>query len=168
MKEYFTEGIILEREDAGEQDSRITLYTQTLGKVSAKATSARKITSKLSAHLEPLTVVHARLIKKNKFQIADVVRIRRLSESYLPIIRLLHMIVPEGEPDHVLWEYLQNKNVTLRGALMVLGFDPEGAECIVCGKTAELAFSPDNMGYICRSCIPRKNVSLARVSLFLL
>ena len=45
MLEIATEAIVLDKEDLGEYDSRVFLYTKEFGKVGAKATSLRKITS---------------------------------------------------------------------------------------------------------------------------
>ena len=64
MLELVTEAIVLDKEDVGEQDSRVFLYTKDFGKIGAKATSLRKITSKLAAHLEPLNYATVRLVSR--------------------------------------------------------------------------------------------------------
>ena len=57
-----------------EIDAQIVLYTRDFGKVLAKAKSARKMTSKLNGHLQPLNFINARLIEKTpvgRFQVVD-------------------------------------------------------------------------------------------------
>lgn len=54
---YKTEGIVLKRWDYKEHDRMLRLLTRDHGKLTTRAISARKITSKLAGHLEPF--VHA-------------------------------------------------------------------------------------------------------------
>jgi len=89
LSEFFTEAIVLDREELGEFDSRIFLYTKILGKVAARAQSARKITSKLSAHIEPLNLVNARLVYGKNFQLVDALRFQKLGKDFLKILRFV-------------------------------------------------------------------------------
>ncbi len=50
--------IVLKRRDAGDYDRLITFYTDDLGKIEARATSVRKIQSKLGPHLEPFFYIN--------------------------------------------------------------------------------------------------------------
>lgn len=50
---YKTEGVILKRWDYKEQDRMVRVLTKDRGKITTRAIGARKITSKLSGHLEP-------------------------------------------------------------------------------------------------------------------
>jgi DNA repair protein RecO (recombination protein O) len=56
MRNFCTEGIILKRQNRGENDHYITLFSPLLGKISACAKGARKISSSFSGHLEPLNI----------------------------------------------------------------------------------------------------------------
>lgn len=56
MRNFCTEGIILKRQNRGEHDHYITFFSPLLGKISACAKGARKITSSFSGHLEPLNI----------------------------------------------------------------------------------------------------------------
>lgn len=47
-----TKGVILRREDFGEADKILTIYTKDLGKIRPKARGVRKSTAKLAGHLE--------------------------------------------------------------------------------------------------------------------
>jgi len=50
---YKTEGIVLKRWDYKEQDRMLRILTKDFGKITTRAISARKLSSKLAGHLEP-------------------------------------------------------------------------------------------------------------------
>lgn len=54
MKAYTVEGIIIKRKNIGEADRIITVLTKDHGKIQIKASGVRKISSRRSAHIEPL------------------------------------------------------------------------------------------------------------------
>jgi len=54
-RSYHCEGLTLKKSTLGEADLLITLFTREQGKVRAVARGARRSTSKLVGHLEPLT-----------------------------------------------------------------------------------------------------------------
>lgn len=54
---YKTDGIILSRTPHRDNDKLVRIFTREYGKLTARAISARKISSKLSGHLEPF--IHA-------------------------------------------------------------------------------------------------------------
>ncbi|PIR89625.1 MAG: hypothetical protein COU07_01910 [Candidatus Harrisonbacteria bacterium CG10_big_fil_rev_8_21_14_0_10_40_38] len=154
MREHFTEAIVLNREPSFEQDLRVLLYTRALGKISAKITSGRRITSKLSPHLDILNIAKIRLAEGGGFQIADALKIGSLPltpESF----RTIHVIeesVIFSEPDFRLWSALRHGGNTLRKALAVLGFDPSLASCIRCGYARPRYFSVWASDYTCSWC----------------
>jgi recombinational DNA repair protein (RecF pathway) len=155
MREYFTEAIILDREESGEQDSRVILYTPGFGKIIAHATSTRKITSKLSPHLEPLNVVQIRLIKKKRFQIGDVLRMHAFSKESFRTFQFLTQVLPLEYPDQELWEFLKKGNYEMNAVLTALGFDPRGAVCSQCNSASIISFSLEDAAYFCATCFPR-------------
>src|SRR3989338_10081061 len=53
---YKTQGIILRREQYGENDSRVFVYTRNFGKLDLGARGTQKLLSKLAAHIEPLNL----------------------------------------------------------------------------------------------------------------
>ena len=110
MEEYFTEALVLDKEPIGESDSLISLYTKELGKITARAISIRKITSKLSSHLEPLNFVDARLVHKNRFQVVDALKTGRLNSKAIGTLHLIKDLSGEGEPDRDLWNLLKKGN----------------------------------------------------------
>ena len=69
MATYYTEGIILKRQNVRESDKIVTIYTKDYGKIQALAKGSRKIKSKLAGSLEPffytrLMLAHGRNIDK--------------------------------------------------------------------------------------------------------
>src|SRR3989344_7862372 len=127
MREYFTEAVVLYKEPLYEIDERVFLYTKDLGKVVAKVTSGRRITSKLSPHLEPLNLVKVRLVYKNSFQVADVLKFGKLSHNNFNLLRLVKNSVINESPDQELWEFLYNSEDSSIKALTILGFNPSFA-----------------------------------------
>lgn len=52
---YQSSGIILKIRDLREKDKLVVIYTSDFGKIQAKAIGAKKISSKMAGHLEPIT-----------------------------------------------------------------------------------------------------------------
>lgn len=64
---YLTRAIILNRFDFRENDSRVVLYSVESGRIDLVARGAKKITSKLSSHLEPLNLVSIMAARGKQF-----------------------------------------------------------------------------------------------------
>ena len=62
-KIYKTEAIVLKHADWGEADRILTLYTSKIGKMRAVVKGARKTTSRLGGHVEPLTHCSMMLVR---------------------------------------------------------------------------------------------------------
>ncbi|OHB05227.1 MAG: DNA repair protein RecO [Candidatus Zambryskibacteria bacterium RIFCSPLOWO2_01_FULL_45_43] len=170
MIEVISEAIVLDKEDLGEYDSRVFLYTKDFGKVAARATSLRKITSKMSSHLEPLGYVMARLVSSRDnldgpMQLADALSVDYPKKELeiagirqaLRVADCLSHSIPAGVPDKDLWDFLYaiavgGEPATLLKALKFLGFDPQFSSCELCARTAPEYFSPKNNFFICRTC----------------
>ena len=167
MIESFIEAIVLDRREAGEYDTLVDLYTRERGKITARAKSARKITSKLSPYLEPLNLIQARVLEggenpagRASFQIVDALGAERfpLTPQNLRLAALVNQLTFELDPDQRLFHVLRESFAGREGAagryqgvLAVLGYDPTHAECRTCGKAPEL-FSPADMAFYCASC----------------
>ena len=82
MYDFFSKALILDREPLGETDSYIHLLTAEYGKLSAKAKSLRKITSKLSSHLEPNSISLIRFVGKKGLHIADALKLHKKNYSW--------------------------------------------------------------------------------------
>ncbi|MBI3046339.1 MAG: DNA repair protein RecO [Candidatus Harrisonbacteria bacterium] len=172
MFEIITEAIVLDKEDLGESDSRVFLYTKDLGKVAAKATSLRKITSKLAAHLEPFNWVTARLVSRSdfadsrNFQLAEALLIDNAGDlksnpanlrQAIEAVNLIRKSIPESAPDENLWQVLQNirsqKTIySIQEILKILGLDLEFAGCELCRKPGPEYFYPRGNFFTCRTC----------------
>lgn len=153
MKEYSTEAIVLAKEPSNGADLRISLFTEALGKVYAKVTSGRKITSKLAPHLEPLNIVHVRLVQKGGLVVTDALKIGALPPESIKALDLLDNVLMPQSRDYRLWFKVKD-GAPVRELLGLLGFDPSFAACITCGSGYPDYFhSPDSV-YICRSCVP--------------
>ena len=164
MLEYKTEAVVLDKEEMGEYDSRVFFYTKELGKVSAKATSARKITSKLSAHLEPLNLIKLRLVHKNNFMITDALVIDnftnwRQSANLGQVLEMLNFVKEmtfEGQDDYQLWTTLKSvlysSTISYISLLKVFGFDPQFALCESCQNKPNYFFAKDFIFY-CKNCL---------------
>ncbi len=173
--EAVTEAIVLDKEDSGEADSRIFLYTKDFGKVIAKATGIRKIVSKLASHLEPLDYLNVRLVSKadnisegRGLQITDALLIESKKghnsgneENFRNALKTSYFIsraVPNGAPDNDLWNFLHKIRIegvksSIQETLEFLGFGASFASCELCSKSAPEYFYSKNNMFVCQSCM---------------
>lgn len=174
MVEYSTEAVVLHKEPIGESDVLVSLYTPAYGKIVARAKSARKITSKLAAALEPANIISARILVHSTYQIVDAVSLNRGTawraspeslRALLMFLRAVHDIVPEGETFPYVWEStyslfegdprsLSSLYVRL---LQSAGFDTTRARCEGCHVSKPDYFIAREILFVCRDCC-RKNV----------
>lgn len=161
MREWVTEAVVVDKEPAGEADARVALYTERFGMVMARATSARKITSKLAAHLEPARRIVARLVERRNsgnggfvFHVTDAVTVSRLPLTR-DHLRLLQALVPRGEVDPGLYGLVVSGAASVHAFLAAFGFDPRFASCETCGGRPPASFLPDTGRYLCAACAAR-------------
>ncbi len=162
MIEYLTNALVLEAEDSGEFDKIIYLYSKDLGKVRAKAKSARKITSKLAGHLQPLNFVKIRLVEKNGLQITDALVLDRvkISEVALAVLDFIKEMTYEFQRDKNLWLLIKktfqdlknNKKISYKPLLKGLGFAFDFSCCHVCGAKSVAYFSKSEQVFLCDKC----------------
>ncbi|MEK7521148.1 MAG: DNA repair protein RecO [Patescibacteria group bacterium] len=180
MREYCVEALVLGREDFGEADSIVELYTAEFGKISAKIKSAKKITSKLSGHLEPFGLAAVRLVSRKNdagdgrsFQIADALRAdnfpfwRKSPDDLRLGLQILHFIrgfVWENQPDPDLWNFLRvsfsrapdvssGEGEYNRRILDILGMGGNSAPCRLCEGEAADCFAFQSNVFLCRACL---------------
>ncbi|MBI4094720.1 MAG: recombination protein O N-terminal domain-containing protein [Candidatus Liptonbacteria bacterium] len=156
MLEYVDDALVLDKEPNGDLDVRVSLFTRRYGKLVAKAKSARKITSKLSSHLEPGNLVSVRLVEKNGLQAVDALKVGAARISP-PDLYLLHSLIAEHEPDGNLWAAVSERAFSWSEVLKVLGWDPQGARCEACGAAEPKAFHVATQRFACRECAARIN-----------
>jgi len=156
MQEYVTDAIVLRKDPQGDLDGRYTLFTKRFGKIRAKAKSSRKITSKLAPHLEPGMMAKIRFIETKGMQLIDALKSGSVA---LPLgdLHFLSQLLPDAEPEPALWELLNGgmdgdeSRWSWVKALAILGWDPEGAECIDCGARRPSYFYITRQEFYCRT-----------------
>jgi recombinational DNA repair protein (RecF pathway) len=178
MLEIVTDALVLDLEPSGEYNSRVFLYTEKLGGVVARATSLRKITSKMAAHLEPLTFSRVRLIQRSEdsgFQLGDALSYdearawRSSPEALREGLKLLSIFKESGfagdaDPAswNALWEIFSRPPMEPfsrygQKILNILGYDYARALCGLCGAARPKIFSLKNLVFYCESCINAHN-----------
>lgn len=169
MREFYTNALVLGRKDINDYDAIIHLYTEKFGKIRAKAKSIRKITSKLSAHFQPLVFVKTRVILSglsNGFIILDGIlddftyvykTTKRI--DLLPIIDFFNDYSFDLQKDRRMWHFFRkifsgnydNKEVSYI-LLALLGIYGRGVGCIVCGSGDLNSFHKEHEGFLCKKC----------------
>jgi DNA repair protein RecO len=160
MLEYVTEAIVLDKTDLKEQDSKVFLFTKDFGRVTAKITSGRKITSKLAAHTEPLNLAMVRIVDKNSPQLIDALASKKavFNKTIFKIFSLVKEISPESQPEPDLWNLLldlvnrEAGEKDFNEVLKILGFDPRHAKCNNCLKGSPDFFSIRDLAFYCKNC----------------
>lgn len=156
MYEWCIDGIVIDREDAGEADARLTLYTKEFGRISARAKSIRKITSKLSAHLGVGDLSKIRLVGKSEdarhLQLVDALRLKKLNFSG-EVLSFLRDITFDGEADERLWNTLKKGEGDTHTILEVLGLNPALAWCTHCMHRPVSYFLTASHSFACHGCI---------------
>ena len=178
---YNTEAVILRTMPLGEADRLLTLFTPTLGKLTATARGVRKPTSKLGGHLDSLTRSSLTLARgrtldtitgadtleafipmrsnleriSQAFYLAELVDAMNPAEAPNPpaYALLLEGLTALGSQDdlEVLMRYLELR------LLACTGFLPELHHCVECHSTltpGEHLFSPQAGGVLCPGCRP--------------
>ena len=66
MRSLGVDAIILKRRNLGEFDQNITLFSPVLGKIQASARGARRVSSSMAGHLEPLNICRLELHRSGR------------------------------------------------------------------------------------------------------
>ena len=159
---YQSLGIILKTRDLREKDKLVIIYTSDFGKIQAKAIGAKKISSKMAGHLEPITESSLAFAKgKNLDTIINATAINNFSEikkklelqaSAYYILELVDEFTEFLNPDEKIYNLLKKTlekiNLIRQNSyslkiflrffeikfLKYLGFQPELNCCAVCQK----------------------------------
>ena len=178
---YRANGLVLKKSPLGESDLIVTFYTPDGGKISAVANGARRSTSKLVGHLEPLTLTKLSLSRGRNLDIITQAQIvngfASLKSDLTAVTKGLYtieLVDGFGSEDHpnqslygltldILSAISQNprSDLILRffelHLLSASGLMPELYKCVECRKTLEPSehrFSADGGGTICTDCTP--------------
>lgn len=170
MKEFYSKAVVLDRRDAGEVDGMISLFTEDYGKIVAWAKSVKKNTSKLSAHLQPLTFIKVRFIQRpgprDGFAIVDCMRDDDFLEAgtasrydLLSIVDFLNSAAYEFQPDRKVWAFVKHifskkypYSEMVRALLTIMGFAPDKGACASCLSKNISAFHKGDQVFLCDKC----------------
>ncbi len=181
---YRTEAIVLRRNDLGEADRLLTLYTPEWGKLRVIAKGVRKPTSRKSGHVELFT--HSRLLVA-KGRNLDIVTQAETLHSFRPLredllrtgwayytAELLDRFVEEGIENRPLFKLFLatlgrlcndvDLDLTARfyelRLLALVGYRPQLFHCVACQAEVEPGttpfFSPASGGLLCPRCGERQ------------
>lgn len=149
MQEFVSDAVVLAKEDRNDLDHTISVFTKRYGKIRGKTKSTKKITSKLSGHLEAGNLVKVRFVEKGGIQIVDALKQEKISASPQDL-RHMDQILGEGEPDFHIWAALM-RPWNWKVILGILGWDPTEASCYSCGGQAK-NFYVKNQEFFCSAC----------------
>ena len=180
-KTYRCEAVVLKNTPLGEADLLVTLFTRYQGKVRAVGKGARRGTSKLIGHLEPLTEVNMSMFRGRSMDVisqAEVINsFPALKEDLTGIAKGLYLAEmmdgfgTEASPNPELFQLMINtlhviqadieSEIALRyfeyHLLALSGMMPELYHCVECRKELEPnshRFSPNVGGTLCLECNP--------------
>lgn len=176
MHEYVTEAVTLGVKSYGEHDRWVDLYTRELGRIGARVVGGRRISSKLSPHLDVMNLVEVRLVHKNQFTVADVVTkdrfnfLRKDTQKHSSALRLMHLLgflVPESVLDVQLWHHLvyslAQAQIHHGAFLKLLGYDPLLANCENCYTKGVSYFFAADQSFLCKRCCFKLSLNLGKV-----
>ena len=178
---YRCEGLTLRKASIGEADLVLTVFTAERGKVRAVGKGARRSSSKLVGHLEPLTLSRFSMAQGRDLDIvsqAEVIDGFASVKADLPtmtrglyVAELLDGFGPEDSPSPSLLRLAINVLREMPGAaepemplryfefhlLRLTGMLPELYQCVECRRgiePGEHRFSINLGGVLCSSCTP--------------
>jgi DNA repair protein RecO (recombination protein O) len=176
---YRTEAVVLRRQDIGEADRLLTLYTPGMGKLRVIAKGARKPTSRKAGHLE--LFLHSTLLVARGHTLdivtqADTINaFRALREDLVRTTyahyaaELLDQFTSEGQENRLAFELLvatlqhfcdtsdlrlATRFYELR-LLALEGYQPQLFHCLSCGDVIQPVvnyFHPEQGGILCPRC----------------
>jgi len=182
---YNTEAVVLKKNELGEADNILTLYTPRLGKLRAVAKGVRRPKSKLGGHVELLTHSEMLLVQSQNL---DIVTQSQTIESFLPlrddlwrtssalyVVELVDRFTAEGEENYPLFRLLVDTLHWLcrarHGELILrcfelrlfayLGYQPQLQQCGGCHSSLKPVtnfFTPSGGGLLCPHCHNREPI----------
>jgi DNA repair protein RecO (recombination protein O) len=175
---YRAEAIVLKGLDLGESDRIVTLYTRAFGKIRAIAKGARRPTSRLAGHVEPLVHCSFQLAKGRELDVITQAETRAAYRNVREVLvstaagwylaELVDRFTVDRQPSAPTFDLLATGLLHLdRGFSPALvcrwfdlhlleraGFRPELGCCVECGRgpSEESLFSPAAGGVLCARC----------------
>jgi len=177
---FSTKAIVLDRQDFRENDIRVVVYTKDNGKLELVAKGAKKSSSKMAAHIEPLNLANMLVVGGKQFNyIGSAVACKcfidiknnfdKVNAAYNGISIFNKLIKPEyvdKEIFYLLEDFLNslNNNFNLDiissafklRLLSSLGYEPNLYSCVVCNKKIASGnlnrFNSSLSGLVCPNC----------------
>lgn len=177
---FYTTGIVLRIEHRGESDRIAHVYTDTHGKLELFVKSGRRISSKLSPHLEEMTLASCYVVRGRMDHLAGIERVLRYEKLHTSLfhlgnaawaLELVDLLTRTDHPDRrifdalVAWFAFLEKTKSsilpermrlafLFSLLDFLGYCPECGRCIFCNAVehASWLFGAHDGGLVCGSC----------------
>ena len=182
---YNTKAVVLKKNELGEADNILTLYTPHRGKLRAVAKGVRRPKSKLGGHAELLTYSEMLLARSKNL---DIITQSQNIESFtslrkdllrtsqaLYVVELVDRFTAEGEENYPLFMLLVDTMRWLcqarHGELILryfeirlfehLGYRPQLKQCVGCQFSIEPGgnfFTPSGGGVLCPRCRDREPI----------
>lgn len=191
FQHYRTKAVFLKKEDRGEADQLLTVFTKDFGRLEILAKAIRKITSKLRSGTGPFYLSEIEFIqgKSHKtltdaFLLEKFKRVRQNPEKLdiaFRIAETIDLFLVRTEQDQRVWqllfgtlEFLENSRMEnlkiiyyyfLWNFLVCLGYQPELHFCPICRKKMQpetFYFTPQDGGVICWQCLKEKKYEIGR------
>jgi DNA repair protein RecO len=163
--EIVVTAIVLDREPVREYDELVHLYTREFGYLVVRAVSSRKINSKFSAHIDPLTRVQARIVHGQSLTLTDIVPENRFQNirdnraeyaNTLKIFSFIKKFFPRESGSDQMWGVLNTSleegKIITKSFLSSLGFDARHAVCTNCDKQKATRFYTGAQTFFCSTC----------------
>ncbi len=146
---YDTEALVVGRRDYKDANTRLMLYTEDLGRLSASAQSIRKVDAKLSSGLQVYSQANTSLVYgKSGWRIVGVIPGTNFFLKYpkkrgvtVRTTRLLRKLVPDQQPDQQLYATVANGLEALTEDSRELNSVVE--QLMVFRMLAQLGYAPD-------------------------
>jgi DNA repair protein RecO (recombination protein O) len=179
---YRTEAVVLRRQDLGEADRLLVVFTPQLGKLRIVAKGIRRPRSRKAGHLEPFTRVDLFLARGRELDIVtqaeaidlypnlriDLIRLGHAAYA----VELLDRVTADGAENEDLYRLLVHtlERLSLGASpavvsryyelrvLDLVGYRPELFRCLDCGteiRPEDQFFSASLGGVLCPSCGPK-------------
>ncbi len=176
MRNYRARGIVIRRDNMGETDRRITIFTDRFGKVSIIAKGARRPKSRLASSTDlfcEIEFIAARgrslgILTESKIisSHCDIGSAWAKTKNAYWVGELINNLVHDEEPNPGLYKLLSDTLKVIDGddsvlvvdyfifnCLRLLGYEPELKKCAVSGKqlstSDKLLFDPAAGGVVC-------------------
>lgn len=191
---YCTKTIILGRTAFREHDSKVIVYSLDKGKLDLVARGAKKIKSKLAAHLEPLNLTEIMVVRGKQFDYIGAASsqncFRSIKEDLAKLvvagkaINIFNKLVKAEEVDKEIFsllkeflEILDSRDLKINNGLEAdffnlklltqLGYKPELYNCVICNNKItpnKNSFDLAKGGLICNRCLNNKKDNILTIS----